>query len=218
MKWHQFLDSHCTQQALEAKRLPRAGELGVQQTEFPLSSQEALVKWGLELIWFPPIKIICSTQKSHKVPIKARALAHWITLAVGLAQGWGAAGTGAAQGAPPACGTRAVGCADPPKSHPGSTVSCEPRKATQRTGHKPSQKVRVLALLPQNCLVTAGQGWVEGGMGCKCHQCHLLEKQLLQHTKEPVLRWCKSAQLHWAVVIYTSWGMDQRHLLRLQCI
>lgn len=44
------------------------------------------------------------------------------------------------------------------------------------------------------------------------------KSRLLQHAKDSVFRWCKSAQLHRAGVIYTSWGMDQRHLLRLQCI
>lgn len=215
MKWYRFLGSHCTQQALEAKRLPRFGELGMQQTEFPLSSHEALVKWGLELIWFPPIKIICSTQKSHKVPIKARALAHWIT----LAQGWGAAGTRAAQGALPACGTGAVGCAGPPKAtlaallHTGRHSNTE---STMRTSAKSKAACPSPPELPEH----SRPGW--GQVRWKCwHRhtnCHVLEKQLLQHAKERAFRWCKSAQLHWAVVIYTSWGMDQRHLLRLQCI
>lgn len=82
-----FWISHCTEQVEGAKRLARFGEPGVQQTEFQPSSQEGLVSWGLKLIWFPPIKIICSKHKSHKTPIKGRALAHCITLEMGLARG-----------------------------------------------------------------------------------------------------------------------------------
>lgn len=173
----------------------------MQQTEFSPSSQEALVKWGLELIWFPPIKIICSKHKSHKMPIKVRVLAQWITLEMGLAHGWEAAGTRAAQTVFLIPGTRAVGCV-------GSTkfiltllfhVSWAKQHTEQDTNHHKKQGCLPF-LTKYHLVIRTVQLWI-----CTCSiRCAVkairstltatfLKSRLLQHAKDCVFRWCKSA-------------------------
>lgn len=173
----------------------------MQQTEFPLSSQEALVKWGLELIWFPPIKIICSKHKSHKMPIKVRALAHWITLEMELAHGWGAAGTRAAQAVFLTGGTRAVGWAGSPKFTLAVLFHISWGKQHTKQDRNHHKKQGHLSFFTKNYLVIRTvQLWI-----CMCRiRCAVnaingtltatfLKSRLLQHAKDCVFRWCKSA-------------------------
>lgn len=189
--------------SVEARRLLCFGEPGVQQTEFPLSSQE---HWssGVELIWFPPIKIICSKYKCHKMPIKVRALAQWITLEMGLGSRVRSSRYKGGTGRLWPVAQRLLGVQAPQSLSPENSPSLYFTLAEQSNTQTRMETItKSKGVCPPSPRITWWSGQSSCGFACAVRDvpeklytaltATLLQNRLLQHAKDRVFTWCKSA-------------------------